>query len=98
MAFLHDSNLIPDIVAVVGMLVFCAGLHLLWLSRGDALAWLLEFVRLFRMRVRQIADPAHATLEMVSHPPQRKHAARIALGVLLAFLVAPALITLGLAF
>jgi hypothetical protein len=98
---LASADLIPDVVAFVGILVFCAGMHLLWLSRRDILGWIEEFIRLFRASVRQVADPASATggsLEIASGKPQKKHTARIALGVLLAFFVAPMLITLGLGF
>jgi Na+/proline symporter len=98
MSFLHHGNSIPDVVAFVGFLVFCAGLHLLWLSRADLFAWLQEFIRLFRLSVRQVMDPVHTPLEMVGERLQRRHTARIVLGVLLAFFLAPMLITLGLGF
>jgi hypothetical protein len=48
-----------------------------------------------------VADPATVTvepLELAERNRQKKHTARIALGVLLAFFLAPMLITLGLAF
>lgn len=98
---LASANMIPDVVAFVGFLVFCAGMHLLWLSRRDILGWIEEFIRLFRLSVSQAADPASATgepLQLAARKPQKRHTARIALGVLLAFFLAPMLITLGLAF
>jgi len=109
MSLLRHGNLIPDVVAFIGVLVFCAGMHLLWISRGDIVAWIEEFIRLFRLAlsraeglsVRQVADPASVAggpVELATAKPQKKHTARIALGVLLAFLLAPMLITLGLAF
>lgn len=98
MAFLGGENLVPDIVAVVGVLVWCAGLHLLWISRHDLLAWIEEYVRLFRISMNRVADPAHARLELASEGTRRKHTMRIVLGVVLAFFLAPMLITLGLAF
>jgi hypothetical protein len=101
MSLFRQANMIPDVVAFVGFLVFCAGMHLLWLSRRDILGWIEEFIRLFRISVRQVVDPASATagsLDLVTRKPQKKHTARIALGVLLAFFLAPMLITLGLAF
>ena len=101
MSFFRHGNSIPDVVAFVGVLVFCAGLHLLWLSRSDILMWAEEFVRLFRVSVRQVTDPASPTAEppqLVSENRRKKHTARIALGFLLAFVLAPMLITLGLGF
>ena len=95
---LASANLIPDVVAVVGVLIFCAGVHLLWLSRRDILAWMEEFFRLFRLSVRQMAGPMSAPMESANQKAQRRHTARIALGVLLAFFLAPMLITLGLVF
>ena len=101
MAFLHGSNLVPDIVAIIGLLVWCAGLHLLWISRADILAWAGEYIRLFRISVKQ-TDPSQLPplMEGAPAPPagQRRHTVRIVLGLVLAFLVAPMLITIGLAF
>jgi len=101
MSLLGQGNLIPDVVAFVGVLVFCAGVHLLWLSRRDILDWIEEFIRLFRLSVRQLGDSAAATaapVELVGSKLQGKHTVRIALGVLLALFLAPMLITLGLGF
>lgn len=98
MALLSATNLIPDIVAIIGVLTFCSGLHLLWLSRREIFAWVEEYFRLFRINMKQVADPAHAPLELPVRRIEKKHAVRIALGFVLAFLVAPMLITLGLAF
>jgi len=101
MSLLRHGNLIPDVVAFIGILVFCAGTHLLWISRRDIVGWIEEFIRLFRLSVRQVVDPASVAggpVELVTVTPQKKHTARIALGVLLAFFLAPMLITLGLGF
>lgn len=98
MALLGGTNLIPDIVAIVGVLTFCSGLHLLWQSRREIFAWVEEYFRLFRMSMKQVEDPAHAPLVLPNRCVEKKHAVRIALGFVLAFLVAPMLITLGLAF
>ena len=96
MAFLLNSNFVPDIVALVGFLLFCAGVHLLWQSRDDVFFWLAEFARVFAAGLRTSADPEHA-LAGPGPASRRKGAARIALGFLLVFL-APVLIALGLAF
>lgn len=98
MAFLGQSNVVPDIIAVIGVLVWLSGLNLLWLSRREIFGWVEEYVRLFRINVKQVADPAQQPLEVASQPMERKHAVRIAIGFMLVFLVAPLLVTLGLAF
>ena len=99
MAFLLHSNVVPDVVAFVGFLVFCAGAHLLWQARDDMFFWLAEFTRVFAAGLRTSANPpAAGNLATPAEPARRKGAAKIALGFLLVFLVAPALIVLGLAF
>jgi hypothetical protein len=99
MALLHGSNLVPDIVAVIGVLVWCAGLHLLWNSRAEILAWAGEYIRLFRISVKQQTDPSQLPpLVEGAQSSQPRHTMRIVLGFVLAFFVAPMLITLGLAF
>ena len=97
MAFLSGHNLVPDIIAALGVLVFGAGMQVLWLSRREIFGWIEEYFRLFRVNVNQVADPAHPPVAART-PIARKHAVRIAVGFVLAFLVAPMLITIGLAF
>lgn len=98
MAFLSGHNLVPDIVAILGVLVFGTGMNVLWLSRREIFAWIEEYFRLLRANVRQVAQPSNVAAEPRPRPMERKHAVRIAVGVVLAFFVAPMLITLGLAF
>jgi len=38
---------------LVGAIVFLAGAHLLWKNRGDAIAWLKEFIRILRGEIAQ---------------------------------------------
>ena len=97
MAFLSSQNIVPDIVAIVGVLIGLGGLHLLWLSRREIFVWVEEFFRLFRINVRQVADPAHPPLEFSSRL-EKRHAVRIAIAFLMVFLIAPLLVTVGLAF
>ena len=92
-----DMRDVPDIVALVGFLLFCAGVHLLWQSRDDVFFWLAEFARVFAAGLRTSADPKH-TLAGPGPASRRKGAARIALGFMLVFFLAPVLIALGLAF
>jgi len=83
---------------LVGILVFFAGIHLLWQSRGDIRGWLEDYVRLLRANMRRVGDPGLAPVALEDPRREKKSAARIALGFFLAFCVAPTLITLGLAF
>jgi len=98
MAFLSGHNFVPDIIAALGVLVFGTGLQVLWLSRREIFGWIEEYFRLFRVNVSQVADPAHPPITASRTPIARKHAVRIAVGFVLAFVVAPMLITIGLAF
>jgi len=38
----------PGMIGLVGVLVFCCGVHLLWLSREEVLGWMERFFRTFR--------------------------------------------------
>lgn len=98
MAFLLDHNVVPDIVAVIGVLVFGAGIHLLWKSRREIFSWVEEYFRLFRMSVKQVADHGEAPVKLPPTGVEKKHAVRIAMGFMMAFAVAPLLVILGLAF
>ena len=98
MAFLHGSNVIPDIVAIIGVLFFGAGMHLLWQSRHEFFSWVVEFVRMFQSNLQQRANTTGAVGAVPEELPRRKHAVRIVVGLLLAFVLAPLLITIGLAF
>lgn len=95
---MNPAGNIPDVVSLVGVLVFFAGIHLLWQSRGDISAWLAEYIRLLRANMRSGANPGHAPAAPENPRLGKKSAARIALGFFLAFFVAPTLITLGLVF
>jgi predicted secreted protein len=76
--------------------LFLAGLHLLWQAREEFLFWLEEYFRLLRVSVRGMADPQHAPLEMVPRAPMKKHTLRMVIGMLLAFIAAPVLFTVGI--
>lgn len=98
MAFLLDHNVVPDLVAVIGVLVFGAGIHLLWQSRREIFGWIEEYFRLFRISVKQVADHGEPPVKLPSAGVEKKHAVRIAVGCMMAFAVAPLLVILGLAF
>jgi hypothetical protein len=94
----NNAHNLPDVVSLVGVLVFLAGIHLLWQSRRDILGWVEDYVRLLRANMRRVGDPGQVPVALENPRRGKKSAARIALGFFLAFCVAPTLITLGLVF
>ncbi len=87
------------VVGLIGILVFFAGITLIWRVREDVFLWLEEYFQLFRIMMYRISDPEHAPMVLV-HPTQRKkrNTMLIVVGFLLAFFLAPMLISLDLAF
>ena len=49
------------VVGLIGVLLFLAGAHLLWLSRKEILYWLAEFFRIWRREFTRRADSALAS-------------------------------------
>jgi len=84
-----------ELLGLTGIILFFAGLHMLWQAREEFLFWLEEYFRLLRLSVR-------GTVQQVPVAPprirmERKHTLRMVIGMLLAFIAAPMLLTLGLA-
>jgi len=84
-----------ELLGLTGIVLFFAGLHMLWQAREEFLFWLEEYFRLLRLSVR-------GTVQQVPVAPprirmERKHTLRMVIGMLLAFIAAPMLLTLGLA-
>lgn len=46
------------LVGLVGMILFCAGLHQIWLARDEVLFWLSRFADLFRSSLGKEEHPA----------------------------------------
>jgi len=86
-----------ELVGLVGVLTFFAGLHMIWQAREDVLFWLEEYFRLLRLSVRGMKDPQHAPLELMKRQPEKKHTLQMAIGLLLVLIVAPMLFWTGLA-
>jgi len=88
------------LLGVIGVLLFCAGLDLLWQSRNDLLYWLSSYLKIFRgtLKVPQ-ASPRDAWAARKSLPPlpktQPHRTVAMVLGVGLAF-VGPLLIMVSL--
>jgi uncharacterized iron-regulated membrane protein len=83
-----------ELLGLTGIILFFAGLHMLWQAREEFLFWLEEYFRLLRLSVRGTVQQMPAT------PPrlrmERKHTLRMVIGMLLAFIAAPMLLTVGL--
>jgi len=50
----------PHLLAVIGLLIFLAGLDLLWQSRRDVAYWIASFVRVFRSQMREPKSPVRS--------------------------------------
>ncbi len=84
----------PKLLGIVGALVICAGLDLLWQSRREIRFWMAAYFRVFRATLRQqdsarVFPPKEAT-------EKRQGAVRVLLGMGFAFLLGPLLLVLGL--
>lgn len=86
----------PELMALIGILVFFAGLHLLWQAREEILAWLEAYLRALQAHMRHFAGWEQRPQVLLEVRPPQRNTLRIALGALLAFFLAPAMLTLGL--
>ena len=85
----------PRLLGMIGLLVVCAGVHLLWQSRHDVAYWMAAFFRMFRthipLRGHQLLDDPQRL-----HRRRREGTLRLLLGAGLLFFLGPLLIALGL--
>jgi len=84
-----------ELLGLTGIVLFFAGLHMLWQAREEFLFWLEEYFRLLRLSVRGTVQQAPVAPPRIRM--ERKHTLRMVIGMLLAFIAAPMLLTLGLA-
>jgi hypothetical protein len=88
-----------DPLALVGVLVVFAGLHLLWQSRREIFFWIETWLKIFRASLR---EPQRAASYLPERPrlsrfgSGREHVLRLLLGLSLVLIVGPVLIFLGL--
>lgn len=84
-------------LGLTGIILFLAGIHMLWQAREEFYFWLEEYFRLLRLSVHRAADPQQVAVTPARpRPPGPKHTLRMVIGVLLAFVAAPMLLTVGL--
>lgn len=75
-----------EIVVLVGILVFFAGLHVLWQARGDILYWVEQYLRIMRASLRVVMDPEHPPLLLKKEELANRQTLRLVGGVGLVFL------------
>lgn len=85
----------PKLLGVIGVLVVCAGLDLLWQSRHEITFWLAAYLRVFRsMLHHQGSSPR--SLPATIDPRKRHGAVRVLLGMSFTFIFGPILIAIGI--
>ena len=80
------------LLGMIGLIVMCAGLHLLWRSRRDVIFWTSTFIGIFRALLRQ-QNPESALFP--GKAVAQRHAARVFVGASLALVLGPLLLALG---
>jgi hypothetical protein len=86
----------PKLLAIIGALVICAGVDLLWQSRNEIKFWLAAYINVFRSILRRQESISTArVLPAAVSAAKRKHAVRFLLGVGFAFLLGPMLIAIS---
>ena len=82
------------LLGIIGLLVICAGLDLLWQSRHEIKFWVVAYVNVFRAMLRHQASPLDSIPAAVA--AEKRHGAlRVLLGMGFAFFLGPILLALG---
>jgi len=83
---------VPKLVSIVGFIVMCAGIDLLWQSRMDIRYWFAAYRSILRelWRMRDVS-------RLVAAARKRQGAVGVLLGMSFVFLVGPMLILTGVA-
>jgi hypothetical protein len=84
---------VAKLCSVIGVLVICAGVDLLWQSRRDVRYWLATFVEVLRALVGQGPE---AILPSKATSDKRHQVVRVFLGMSLVLIVGPLLVAVGL--
>lgn len=82
----------PKLMSIIGFILICAGIDLLWQSRMDIRYWFSAYRSVLRelMRRRDVS-------RLIFAARKRQGAAGVLLGMCLVFLVGPVLIVTGVA-
>jgi len=83
----------PKLLGIVGILVVCAGLDLLWQSRSEIGFWVAAYLKAFRSALKQ---PGGSPDALPADVAEKRHGAvRVALGMSFVFFLGPILIAIG---
>jgi len=94
---MRASNL--GAMGLIGMLVFLAGVHLLWQARAEVLFWIDEFLRIFRgefARRGGVDSRSHAAANAAMAPGQRYRGTLRMIAALALMLLGPLLFLIDL--
>jgi hypothetical protein len=83
----------PKLLGIVGLIVTCAGVDLLWQSRWEIRFWLIACVKASRAILRR-QDPAHV-FPWPENARKRQRAVGALLGIGLTFVLGPILVAAG---
>lgn len=96
----------PKLLAIIGFLVICAGLDLLWQCRHEIRFWITAYMKVFRAMLRQeeplrkFPSPTDLGTYVLLHTKEaaekRHGAVRFLLGMGFTFLLGPILIVLSI--
>jgi hypothetical protein len=84
----------PKLLGIVGALVICAGIDLLWQGRHEIRFWISAYLGVFRAMLRQ--ERPLLSFSKKERRLRRQGAVRFLLGMGFAFLLGPMLIALSL--
>jgi hypothetical protein len=84
----------PKLLAVIGFLVMCAGLDLLWQSRWDIRYWLGALANVLRAMLQRQKPPL--IFPPKEAPEKRRRAVQVLLGMGFAFVLGPILLAVSL--
>jgi hypothetical protein len=83
---------VPKLVSIIGFIVMCAGIDLLWQSRMDIRYWFAAYRSVLRELLRR-----RDVSRLISAARKRQGAVGVLLGIGFAFLLGPVLILTGVA-
>jgi hypothetical protein len=83
---------VPKLVSIIGFIVMCAGIDLLWQSRMNIRYWFAAYRSVMRELLRR-----RDLSRLVEAARRRQGAVSVLLGMSLVFLVGPVLILTGVA-
>ena len=91
-----NATILWELLGLTGIILFFAGLHMLWQAREEFFFWLEEYFRLLRLSVHRATDPQQDSVIPERPRTKHKHTLRMVVGMVLVFVAAPMLLTVGL--